>query len=396
MHAEAIVTRVLGPVFNCLHAKRQTLLKKSVCALIRGGVASLSAIARSMQGSMALRYRVKSVDRLLGNPGIRQMREALYRQVAHHWLAGLPQVLIVVDWSDVTRDQQWQQLRASVALQGRSITLYEEVHPRKHYGNRAVQGRFLQRLTTLLPPGCAPVVMADAGFRVPWCQQVAALGWQWIVRVRHRDMVRGADGTWDYAHRLHAQATGQARDYGPVDWVRRGPMHCRLVTIKRPAKGRQRSTLAGKKSRAAQSLKQSKREREPWVLVSSLGLAHLSAQAIVNLYAQRMQIEQTFRDTKNISLGLGLSASRSRSDSRFEILLLLVHLALFVLHVLGQWARDQQLELQFQSTNSKRREISAITLARRLLENDWPVPKIPLRLAFDSLRKQTTFGWQIQ
>lgn len=305
-------------------------------------------------------------------------------------------MLIVVDWSGVTRDQHWQQLRASVALQGRSITLYEEVHRRQHYANRTVQGRFLQRLAALLPPGCIPVVMADAGFRVPWCQQVAALGWQWIVRVRHKDMVRSPDGSWDYACRLHAQATAQAQDQGPVDWVRRGPMRGRLVTIKWLAKGRQRSTLAGKKSRAAQSLKQAKREREPWVLVSSLGLTHLSAQAIVNLYAQRMQIEQTFRDTKNVSLGLGLSASRSRSGQRFEILLLLVHLALFVLHALGQWARNNQLELQFQSTNSKRREISVITLARRLLENDWPVPKIPLRATLDSLRKQTAFGWQIQ
>ena len=61
-------------------------------------------------------------------------------------------------------------------------------------------------------------------------------------------------------------------------------------------------------------------------LVASVGASNCE------LYAQRMQIEQTFRDTKNVSSGPGLSASRSRSGQRFEMLLSLVHLALFVLH----------------------------------------------------------------
>jgi len=32
--------------------------------------------------------------------------------------------LVVIDWSDVTADQQWRLLRASVAVEGRSVTLY--------------------------------------------------------------------------------------------------------------------------------------------------------------------------------------------------------------------------------------------------------------------------------
>ena len=42
---------------------------------------------------------------------------------------------------------------------------------------------------------------------------------------------------------------------------------------------------------------------------------HLSAEAIVRLYAQRMRIEEEFRDTKDIVLGAGLSLSRSRGSS---------------------------------------------------------------------------------
>jgi hypothetical protein len=61
---------------------------------------------------------------------------------------------------------------------------------------------------------------------------------------------------------------------------------------------------------------------EPWLLASSCGLDHLSADAIISLYAQRMRIEQSFRDLKNERIGLGLSASRFRSGKRLEIQLL--------------------------------------------------------------------------
>jgi hypothetical protein len=69
------------------------------------------------------------------------------------------------------------------------------------------------------------------------------------------------------------------------------------------------------------SAKNARSAREPWLLASSVGLQHLSAEAIAGLYSQRMRIEQSFRDTKNLRLGLGLEAARSRSGKRLEILL---------------------------------------------------------------------------
>src|SRR4030065_176889 len=109
--------------------------------------------------------------------------------------------------------------------------------------------------------------------------------------------------------------------------------------------------------------------REPWLLVSSLGLRHLSAAAIIGLYAQRMRIEQSFRDTKNLRVGLGLEVARSRSAPRFEVLLLLAHLASFVQRLIGESAREHQLELQFMaSRRATRREISVLTLGRRILD----------------------------
>jgi hypothetical protein len=41
------------------------------------------------------------------------------------------------------------------------------VHPQRKLNNRRVQERFLQRLAGLLPPQSAPVIVVDAGFKVP-------------------------------------------------------------------------------------------------------------------------------------------------------------------------------------------------------------------------------------
>jgi hypothetical protein len=68
---------------------------------------------------------VKCVDRLLANPHLKSERIDTYRALAHEWLSGLPQLLIVVDWSSLTADLKWHWLRASVVVDGRSITLYK-------------------------------------------------------------------------------------------------------------------------------------------------------------------------------------------------------------------------------------------------------------------------------
>lgn len=197
MHADAILTRVLDPCLTSLHAKRAATVRRATKALLGGGITSLSAIALSLGGDTALKHRIKSVDRLLGNSGLHLARGELYRCVAQRWLKGLSPLLVVVDWSDLSQDQRWQLLRASVVVEGRSVTLYEEVHPQKLLGNAKVHRCFLQRLAEILPVGSEPMVMTDAGFHAPWFKAVMAQGWQFVGRVRGGNRVRlGDTGPW--------------------------------------------------------------------------------------------------------------------------------------------------------------------------------------------------------
>lgn len=369
MHADTILTHVLGSCLTSLHAKRAAALLRATSALLRGSITSLSAIALYLDSATTLKHRIKSADRLLGNSGLHLARGALYRGVAQCWLRGLPQLLVVVDWSDLSRDQRWQLLRASVVVEGRSVTLYEEVHPQKLLANADVHRRFLQRLSGILPEGTRLIVMTDAGFHAPWFKMVMEQGWEFVGRIRGRNRMQWKNKEqWIPARDLYAYATEQALDLGLGAYARSNPVAVRGVLSKRPKKGRRYLNMYGVKRAGRGSAKNARSASEPWLLVSSLGLQHLSADAIVRLYSQRMRIEQSFRDTKNLRVGLGLEVARSRSKQRLEMLLLIAHLASFAQRLIGECAKQQQLELQFMSTRrTGRREISTLTLGRRII-----------------------------
>ncbi len=137
--------------------------------------------------------------------------------------------------------------RLRVVVDGRSITLFAEVHARKHLTARGVHRRFIKRLAALLPAmRCPPIVMTDAGFRTPWFRLIAEQGWYWIGRTRNRDFVRRPGGEWVPAKSLYAQATEVAKDLGMHEAVRNHPLICRFALIKTKPCGRQRKYPSGK------------------------------------------------------------------------------------------------------------------------------------------------------
>ena len=178
---------------------------------------------------------------------------------------------------------------------------------------------------------------------------------------------------WFPAKSLYLGASATSEDLGLFDATRNKPNRCRLVRVKRLPKARKRRYASGKLHVNSNSKKQSAAAREPWLLSCSLGLAHLSAQSNVSLYAQRMSIEQSFRDTKNERLGQGLTRSMSHGQQRLEALLLIGHIAAIAKRLIGEAAKARELELELisrkQTTHHQRAEISVMTLASRVIAN---------------------------
>ena len=334
MHAGAILQKILRPVSARLDVRNARNLLLAVQALVRGRHLTLMELARHWPGAERVRAPLKRLDRLLGNCEVHARRADLYG-AAVKWLLCGARPIVVVDWSELKSDGRWHLLRAALAVQGRTITLYEEVHPSATKNSGAVELAFLKRLHALVPPGVWPVLVTDAGFRGPWFRAVQALGWYWVGRVRSRTRVKLSAGPWISCQQLHRQASTQAQCLGEALFAQTRPLSCRLVLMRPPKRGRVELNYYGERARNARSLTMIKRAREPWLLAASASLEHLSAKAIVEIYATRMQIEQSFRDLKSHRYGCAFEDTLTRSSRRLEMLLLIHMLASLAAWLVG-------------------------------------------------------------
>ncbi len=127
----------------------------AVEAALSGSRLALSELGRGLRNRVAVKHNIKRVDRLLGNGALYTETSRLYESLARQCLAGVATPLIIIDGSDLTPDRRWQLLRASVALAGRSVTLYEQVHPRSSARPRHA---CMRRFSPGLKPCCRAVV----------------------------------------------------------------------------------------------------------------------------------------------------------------------------------------------------------------------------------------------
>ena len=110
-----------------------------------------------------------------------------------------------------------------------------------------------------------------------------------------------------------------------------------------------------------------KNEREPWLLATNLPTEEWPATRIVTVYSQRMQIEESFRDTKNPRLGLSLTETESKCNKRLEVLLLIGMLAQLAYILIGKAAYIKGYFKQFQgNTITTRKVLSYFYLGREI------------------------------
>jgi|SRR5579871_2630226 len=370
MHPIAVLHKHLQKAVPSIHRTRLQALMAAVGAVLCGAQVSITSLGRSLSNAAFVKHKIKRMDRLIGNTRLYQERWSFYAALTQWLVRGLPQPLILIDWSPLSDDQEFHVLRASLPVKGRALTLYEEVHPRSRLGNRRVQQAFLETLKTLLPLASHPIIVADSGFRVPFYRYVEhTLGWYWVGRIRNRDFIRWQNiDSWFSATSLYAQATAKPTGLGTVQWVRRQPLQAFLILVRQPKKGRQRCNQSGRQSQSNHSKKQARREKEPWLLVASLSLQSFTAKQIMKLYQARMQIEEGFRDSKNHRYGLGMAQANRIGQQRRTNLLLIAALAAFLLWCIGVAGKNQPIAKQVRvNSSSKRDPYSVIFLARLLL-----------------------------
>jgi hypothetical protein len=372
-HAQEIVHRFVEVNLTLMHAGRRQVLAAAVAAVMGGHFLSLTRLARGLIGAAGLKAALKRVDRLIGHPRIgeeaRLVGACLMQRLSR---MGGP-LVIAVDWSAVSPGGTYVELRAAVTYpgMGRALTVYQQVYPQARLGNPKAERALLNTLHAWVGADTEVILVTDAGFRRPWFAQAERLGWAWIGRVRRgvcvaQGVAKVAGGThWSWASVAHwfVRATGRARRFTDCRLSKRFAWACDAVLVRRRAVGSKHYRRPGHGSTPKASKEARQSAHEPWLLVHSANLRCYSPEQIVAWYARRMQIEETFRDSKSATCGMGQEIGRSRSSSRLQALLLIATLAAFLLWHIGQLAETEGVHRRFKATTRTARELSVITLA---------------------------------
>lgn len=368
MHAQKVSHKIISNACPWMHTARRNSLQVNVLAAIEERRLSVTGLGRAIDSNAKEKHCIKRADRLIGNVHLFSELRDVYMAFTKMVIGTAKRPVILVDWSDLDPYKNHFLLRASVAVDGRALSVYEEVHELGTKEKPATHRAFLVQLKKTLPASCRPIVVTDAGFRTPWFKMVEEFGWDWVGRLRNRNLVRASEEqAWFACKELYEGSSKTPRYLGSMELTRRSSIQCHFVLYKGKPKGRSKITCDGKRARSYHSEQCAQREREPWLLVTSLPATSKLAKKVVHIYSTRMQIEESFRDVKSIRYGIGFEINRTRSPQRLQNLLLVAMIATFVLWLLGIAARYSGQHLQYQANTVKERHVlSAIYLGLRV------------------------------
>ncbi len=362
-----------------MHGSRRRLLAAVVAAVMRGHWIGVTRLGRGLAQSTSVKSAIKRVDRLIGSDRIAQEAQLIGAALLACLSRMTSTLVIAVDWSAAAPGGAFVELRAAVTWPGagRALSVYQRVYPVKQLGEPKAERAMLHTLRRWIPADVQVIVVTDAGFRRPWFTQVERLGWSWVGRIRPGVLLSGDGCNWTPVASWYAQATAQAQRMQTCWLSKAGAMPCAAVLYHRRRRGRKQRGAQGRPTSHKAAREARTRETEPWLLVHSPRLTGYRPDEIVSFYARRMQIEESFRDSKSPAFGMGFRIGRSRSAGRLHALLLIATLAAFMLWHIGQLAEAEGLQRRYKLTTRATREISIITLALLLCKETGP-PLTPI------------------
>ena len=360
MKVSAIVNKFLTNVAGTVHKTLQESLAVSVESVLNQNSLTVTSIGRGISSGAYEKHGIKRADRLCGNGNLFREATSIYENICKQWVSSSSRPAILVDWSNLDDNHNAFLISATLVCDGRPITLYSQTHPLSTKEQPDVHQYFLETLKTLLPENCHPIIIADAGFKVPWHKAVLSLGWDYVGRVRKPNHCK-LDGEDEFQcmDDVFKKATGTPKYYkGKL--TESHHFETTFVLYNNPPKGRHKYTAKGERCSSTHSEKHAKGGKEPWVLATSLPPSSTLAKRVVKIYKSRMQIEEGYRDIKSRRFGLGFNESKSYKIHRIAILMLIGILAGILLILIGAAAEQAGFAKHFQANTVKHRRVLSL------------------------------------
>lgn len=356
-----------------IHASRMNSLMVGVKNALDSNKLTLTALGRASKDKGQIKSKIKRMDRLIGNTELHQEINNIYKVISSLIIGNKKHPIIIVDWANVDNRNKFEVLKATVAYEGRGLTILDRVEY-KNRGTKAENNshdQFIDDLEKIIPKNCQPIVVADAAFSAKWFRRIESKGWYWVGRLRGKIMMCQAnDDQWLSCNDVFPMATNAPKELGNYLISKQRPMKCTLFAYKKPAMGRTRKNLDGSRKTDIVKSDYAKSAKEPWLLATNLPKAYNLAKKVVNCYSKRMQIEETIRDNKSTNYGFGIRYTLSETKERVAVLILIATLALLIFGILGKAGYEIGLNRQFQANTIKhRRVLSLWYLGRQIYDH---------------------------
>jgi hypothetical protein len=310
--------------------------------ILQANSIALSKIATYLPATALAESRVTMIRRWLMN--FRVDVWSFYRPILEHALQGWHAVhaIVILDGVTVFNDR-WQIFRLSLAHGRRAIPLVWIVLPTEGLTQAETLEPMLQRAADFLNPRVRQVtLLADRGFRdCDWAELCEKLDWNYVIRLANNTCIRLAPGEWQRLDRLQiaptdCQAFQNVLVARSVQW----PAHVTVTRTRVNAKG----------------------ESEIVAVMSN----RPAGRTRLREYAQRMDIDESFRDDK--SGGFDLEHTRLQHPERVERLLLALALATLWCHELGEQVLQAGEAARREIDPGAERELSLFQLGLRWLK----------------------------
>jgi hypothetical protein len=358
MKVNHILNNLLHNASPNMHVTRRKAVSSCIHSLINGACATVTSIGRGIESSAIEKHKIKRADRLLSNTTLFSERLNIYKAHTTSFIQPNSKPVNYIDWSDLDRVKKNLLIRASLAMQGRNIMIYEEVHDITTKEKPATHTAFLKQLAQALPNQCTPIIVTDVGFKVPWFSSVLKQGWHFVGRARLPSFYSTDGKHWQTITEFYSQATNRPKMIN--GWIARSnPLAVTMILYKASQKGRKDLNRYGKPRKINQSKKYGKGANDPWLLVTSLPCEPTLKKEAINIYKTRMQIEEGFRDIKSQRYGFGLGLHLSYKTQRIHNLILLSTLANWLI-IIGTVAILRNKHRRYQANSIKNKSVLSV------------------------------------
>ena len=348
-----VVLKILGG--HLILSQVETIIA-IVVGLLEGQQAGIAAIGRSMPGNASEKSNINRVYRFVANPRVEvgKICEGMVKAL----VTSGSRVLVATDWTEIGPLSVL--VSAVVLANGRAIPIFWTVVDTRVLRKRSTEVEHMRKLSRLLF-GVRSVHVLDRGFDAGDFLRAIGHFCKYVVRASGGFKYRKATKSnlpnqSEFTNiDLFPVKRGRRHDLGQIEYTNAHKTKCRLVIF------------------------HDHQQKDRWILTTNLYGPRRSE--IVEFYARRFRIEESFKDLKDLRNGFALHGYRMSKPDHLSRLLAVMALGYLIVSSCGHYGEENGLHRKLQGNTRDERELATWRVGiSALRKGTVPVTEIKRRM----------------